>query len=150
MAGRLVEPGMRRTLLPLMAIAVLLGSGACADQTDTGTAAPSGPTTPTETIPTGALALCQRALPDRDVVSGTWTTVGDLRTWGYGGPVQKRPLATAFPGAAADARAAWCWTRQAADDYTAWGVPAPDGTPVQAIDLMGPMNTNPSGPPVIP
>lgn len=141
---------MRRTALPLIAIAVLAAVGACAP-----TSGPGGTVAPTapiggSTTPTSVLALCRRALLDRDVVSGTWTTVGDLRTWGYGGPVQKRPLATAFPGPGDDAPAAWCWTRQAAGNYTAWGVLAPDGPAVRAINVIGPTSTTPSGPPRIP
>lgn len=139
---------MRRTVLPLVAIAVLAAAGACAGRS--GTAGPTAPSSPTTTSPTSALALCQRALPDRDVVSGTWTNVGDLRTWGYGGPVQHRPLATAFPGPGDDAPAAWCWSRQAADNYTAWGVLAPDGPAIRAVNLIGPMSGTPSGPPRIP
>ena len=139
---------MRRYLLPFIAMAALFAVGGCAHPVVTGTAPLLTPSSPPAT-PSSALALCQHALPGRDVVSGTWTTVDDLRTWGYGGPVQKRPLATAFPGVAADAQAAWCWTRQAADDYTAWGVPT-DGAAVKAINLMGPVTTTPSGRPSIP
>jgi hypothetical protein len=98
---------------------------------------------------TDPLVLCRQALPDRDVVSGTWTTVGDLRTWGYGGPMQKRPLGNVFPPSAPTEPAGWCWTREAIDSYTAWGVHAPDAAE-RAITVIGPTDVIPTGPPVIP
>jgi hypothetical protein len=98
---------------------------------------------------TDPLVVCRQALPDRDVVSGAWTTVGDLRTWGYGGPVQKRPLGNVFPPSAPTEPSAWCWTREAVDSYTAWGVHAPDAAE-RAITVIGPTDVIPTGPPVIP
>ena len=101
------------------------------------------------TSPADALALCRQALPGRDVVSGTWATVGDLRSWGYGGPVQKQPLLNVFQGAAPTDQAAWCWTKNAPDSFTAWGVKAPNGAQL-AITMNGPTSTIPSGAPLIP
>jgi hypothetical protein len=96
-----------------------------------------------------ALSACRVALPGHDVVSGAWTTVGALRTWGYGGPKPTRPLRNAFPAAKPTEPAAWCWTKEAADRYTAWGVHAPGGA-LRAITVTGPTTTTPSGEPRIP
>src|SRR5262245_47590479 len=125
--------GMKR--LALAAIAILVGLGGCAGDANARTQ-PTGPAQ-TEPVQKGppptqgttmidALALCLRALPDRHVVSAAWTTVGDLRAWGHGGPVQQHPLSRAFPNAAPEERAAWCWTREAVDNVTAWGVHGSD------------------------
>ena len=94
-------------------------------------------------------ALCRQALPDRDVVSATVTTVGNLRAWGYGGPVQKHPLGNVFPSAAPSDPAVWCWTRDAVDSYTAWGAHAPDAAG-RAITVIGPTDQIPVGAPVVP
>lgn len=75
----------------------------------------------------GALAVCRQELRGRDVVSGTWTTVGALRDWGHGGPVATQPLAHVFPTASAADQAAWCWTKDAPQTYTMWGARAQDG-----------------------
>jgi len=96
-----------------------------------------------------AFALCRQALPGRDVVSGTWTTVGDLRSYGYSGPVARHPLAGAFPSAAPSDQAAWCWTKDAPDSYTAWGARTP-GDVRRALTVNGPTDTTPSGPPIVP
>jgi hypothetical protein len=142
--------------LALVAGAVLVALSGCAGAADT-------PTQPVQTQPvpvqkgppptlgtaTDAFALCLRALPDRHVVSAEWTTVGDLRAWGHGGPVQQRPLSKAFPGAAPEEPAVWCWTQEAADSVTAWGVHGSDPAE-RAIGIVGPTGTIPSGPPVIP
>jgi hypothetical protein len=103
-----------------------------------------------------ALVLCRDALPRRQVVSGAWTTVDNLRGWGYGGPVQQHPLSGAFPSAAPSDQAAWCWTRDAPGTYTAWAVRAPDGARhAMTISQIGatdstPTETMPSGPPIVP
>jgi hypothetical protein len=107
------------------------------------------PAEPPTTSPTDAFALCRQVLPGRDVVSGTWTTVGDLRGYGYSGPVARHPLADAFPMAAPSDEAAWCWTKNAPDSYTAWGARTPDGAR-QALTVDGPTETTPAGPPLVP
>ena len=132
-------------------LAVLVGLGACARDSDT--SAGTGPIVSTDlstpATTTDPLVLCRQALPDRVVVSATRTSVGDLRSWGFSGPVQKRPLANVFPSAASSDPAAWCWTRAAVDSYTAWGVHASD-TPRRAITATGPTDVVPAGPPLIP
>jgi hypothetical protein len=110
---------------------------------------PTATATTSTSTPTTALALCRDALAGRDVVSGTWATVGDLRSWGYGGPVPTRPLRDVFAAAAPTDPAAWCWTKDAPDSYTAWGVRAHDA-PQHAITVVGPTAVTPSGPPRIP
>jgi hypothetical protein len=143
---------MRRRAAVILSLAILFAATACAQGVPEAPGAPSspvGPARPPTTGPADALALCRRALPDSDVVSGTWTTVGSLREWGYGGPVQQRPLADAFAGTAAAQAAVWCWTREAADSYTAWGVLGPGSTD-RAITVNGPTRQTPSGPPIIP
>jgi hypothetical protein len=136
---------MRRLAVASAVLAVLVGLGGCAHNSDANT----GSRPAVSATAADPLTLCRQALPDRDVVSAEWTTVGDLRTWGYGGPVQQHPMGTAFPASGADDRAIWCWTREAADSYTAWGVHPPDGA-ARAIGIMGPTEMTPSGPPVIP
>jgi hypothetical protein len=133
---------MRWTGLAVLALAL----GGCAAAPGSGPTAP--PTTAPPTVVDDALAACRLALPGQDVVSATESTVDSLRAWGYGGPVAKHPLANAFPSAAPTDDAMWCWTRQAADDYVAWGVWGT--TAVRAIGLVGPTTTIPSGPPIIP
>jgi hypothetical protein len=60
-----------------------------------------------------------------------------------------RPLRNAFPASAPADLAAWCWTKDAPDRYTAWGVTATD-PPERAITVAGPTPVTPSGPPVVP
>jgi hypothetical protein len=119
---------------------------------------PSGASSPWAPLATSAaaLVLCRDALPSRQVVSGAWTTVDALRGWGYGGPVQNRPLSDAFPSAVPSDQAAWCWTRDAPHTYTAWAVRAPDGAVhAMTISEIGatdstPTEPTPSGPPLVP
>ena len=89
------------------------------------------------------------ALLNREVVSGVRTTVGDLRNWAYGGRVQQHPLRDLFPSSSSTAPAVWCWTKESADSFTAWGVHEHDAA-VPAITATGPTNEIPAGPPVIP
>jgi hypothetical protein len=100
-------------------------------------------------LPTTALRLCRQALPSRDVVSGTWTTVRGLRSWGQSGPVHKWPAGDVFASASPGDLAAWCWTRDAPDSYSAWGVRPPD-PPQRAVTVTGPNAVTPSGLPAIP
>jgi hypothetical protein len=95
------------------------------------------------------LALCRQELPGRDVVSGTWTTVGALRSWGYANPKPVVPLAHVFPSAAGDDQAAWCWTKDAPRTYTVWGARA-QGRAQRATTQTGPTDDTPSGPPLKP
>ena len=140
---------MKKLAVASAVSALLIGLGACARDSDAGT----GPTVSTDlstpATATDSLVLCRQALPDRMVVSATRTSVGDLRTWGFSGPVQKRPLANVFPSAASSDPAAWCWTREAVDSYTAWGVHAPE-TAQRAVTVHGPTDVIPAGPPLIP
>jgi hypothetical protein len=141
------------------ALVPLLAAASCASATGAtqGGSVGNGPTQVSQvqssstvtTPPTDALALCRQALSGRDVVSGTWATVADLRDWGYGGPVLKQPMIDAFPGAAPTDQAAWCWTKNAPDSFTAWGVRASDAVQL-AITVNGPTSTIPSGEPRIP
>jgi len=141
------------------ALVPLLAAASCASATGVaqGGSVGNGPTQVSQvqssstaaTPPTDALALCRQALPGRDVVSGTWATVADLRNWGYGGPVQKQPLLNAFQGAAPTDQAAWCWTKGGQDSFTAWGVAAPNAARL-AITVNGPNSAVPSGEPRIP
>ncbi len=119
-------------LIPLLVVV------SCAAQT---TATP--PTAP------DALTACRQAMPKLDVVSGTWTSVADLRGWGVGGPVARHPLSGAFPNARPTDQAAWCWTRDLPDSYTAWGV-RPPGESERALGVSGPSMPIPSGPPLVP
>lgn len=128
---------------------VLVGLGACARDSSAGTGSTVSTDLSTPATTTDPLVLCRQALPDRVVVSATRTSVGDLRSWGFSGPVQKRPLANVFPSAASSDPAAWCWTRAAVDSYTVWGVHASD-TPRRAITATGPTDVVPAGPPLIP
>jgi len=138
---------MKNLAVASAVLAVLVGLGACAHDSDTN--AGTGPTVSTDVstpaTTTDSLVLCRQALPDRVVVSATRTSVGDLRTWGYSGPVQKRPLANVFPSAASSDPAAWCWTKEAVDSYTAWGVHGLD-TAQRAITARGPTDVIPAGP----
>jgi len=138
---------MKRLAAASAILAVLVALAGCAG--DRNTSSGTGSDASTQATPTDAIVLCRQALPDRDVVSGIWTTVGDLRTWGYGGPVQKRPMGDAFVPSAPTEPAAWCWTREAVDSYTAWGVHVPDAA-ARAITVTGPTDVIPTGPPVIP
>jgi hypothetical protein len=138
---------MERLAVASAVLVVLVGFGGCARDGDTNPGTGPGAVTPATTI--DSLALCRQALPARDVVSATPTTVGDLRTWGYSGPVQQRPLLNVFPSSASSEPAAWCWTREAVDSYAAWGAHATDAAE-HAITLHGPTNLTPSGPPIIP
>jgi hypothetical protein len=134
---------MRRVIRSATTIAALVATASCA-----ATVTPAATIT-TPPPATTALALCRQALASRDVVSGTWTTVSDLRSWGYSGPVQQRPLRDVFASAAPTDPAAWCWTKDAPDSYTAWGV-RPNDTPQHAITVTGPTTVTPTGRPVIP
>jgi hypothetical protein len=120
---------VRRVVLSATTIAALIATASCTAVTTSAGGARPGRSSATIGVagattrppPTTALSLCRQALPRRDVVSGTWTTVSDLRSWGYSGPVQKRPLRDVFPSASPAGLAAWCWTKDAPDSYTAWG-----------------------------
>jgi hypothetical protein len=140
-----------RLALATVSLAALAAVAGCGQPVKTGTTPPPTitPSVTATVVPHDALDLCKQALPGRDVVSGSATTVGALRDWGYGGPVAHHPLATVFATAAPTATAAWCWTKEAADSYTAWGVLAP-GSVAQAINITGPIDQPPSGAPVIP
>jgi hypothetical protein len=140
---------MKRPAIRVAVLVLLIGLGGCAAPRGSSTGPGAGPDTTTPATPTDPLVLCRQALPDRNLVSGTWTTVGDLRTWGYGGPTQTHPLADVFPALGPAAPAAWCWTREAADTYTAWGVQSPDHAE-RALTVVGPTKETPAGPPVIP
>jgi hypothetical protein len=141
---------MKRVAVSMAMLAVLAAGSSCASAvTPAVLGRPSRPpVVPVPPTPT-ALALCRQVLPGRDVVSGTWTTVGDLRTWGYSGPVQRRPLQAVFANASPADQAAWCWTKNSADSYTAWGARAND-EPQRAITVIGPTTVTPSGSPRIP
>ncbi len=128
---------------PVVVAAVLAG---CAAAPAALPAAPSaGPS---------AQSLCRDALPGHHVVSGTWTTVGAVRTWIRGGVQQQKdlyPLARAFPSAAPLGPAAWCWTRDEPDTDVAWAV-LPQAPPVHAISITcqgcGASRPTPSGAPL--
>ena len=64
-------------------------------------------------------------------------------------PVQKHPLSGTFASASTTDPAAWCWTKDAPDSYTAWGVRAGDKAQ-HAITVVGPTTATPSGPPRVP
>ena len=137
---------MRR--LALFAFVPVIAAAACscaASAGAVGIGSAGGSATPTSSG--GALAVCREELPGRDVVSGTWTTVGGLRSWGYGGPVAKRPLADVFPTASAAGQAAWCWTKNAPHVYTMWGARAHDGSQlaIKMTEAGGQADTAPSG-----
>jgi hypothetical protein len=138
---------MKRLAVASAVLALLVGLGGCTRDRDTSPGTGLDASTPATT--TDPLGLCRQALPDRDVISATRTTVGDLRAWGYSGPLQKHPLGNAFPASAPTEPAAWCWTREAVDSYTAWGVHAPD-LAERAITVTGPTDEIPAGPPIIP
>src|SRR5262249_49471691 len=141
---------MKRLAIASAVVAVVVGMGACArDDSPDVARGPSASSPSTTSASTDTLGLCRRALPGREGVSATPTTVGDLRTRGYGGPVQKHPLGNVFPASAPGEPAAWCWTRQAVDSYTAWGVHVPDAAE-RAITVIGPTDVVPAGRPVIP
>jgi hypothetical protein len=138
------------TVVPVLVLVVMTACSSGTTPNSSGTTArpPTGhPSPPGQG--SDALAFCRLALPGQDVVSGTWTTVGDLRAYGFSGPVRRTPLATAYPSAPASDRAAWCWTRDTPDSYTAWGARAPDDAQ-RAVTVNGPTDTTPSGPPIIP
>ncbi len=138
---------MRRVGMLVAISAALVAVSSCAKPNGLSTEKGS----PDATTPSGSdpSALCRRALPGHLVVSATWTTVGEVRSWGYGGPVQKRPLSAAFASAAPGDQAAWCWTRESRESYTAWAVRAPADA-VRAITVNGPTEVTPAGPPRIP
>jgi hypothetical protein len=134
----------RSTTLALAAFIPLMATGSCAAAT-----APDRAGHSTAAASSGdALTVCRQALPSLHVVSGTWTTVGELRSWGYG-PMDRHPLADAFPSAGPADQAAWCWTIDAPDSYTAWGVRTPHGAQ-RAMTVTGPTKNIPSGAPVVP
>ena len=139
---------MKKLAVASAVLALLIGLEACARDSDAGT----GPTVSTDlsTPATATDCLCSAGRLCRPVVvSATRTSAGDLRTWGYSSPVQKRPLANVFPSAASSDPAAWCWTREAVDSYAAWGVHAPE-TAQRAATVNGPTDMIPAGPPLIP
>ena len=138
---------MKRLALASAILATLVGCGGHARDGDANSG--TGPSRSTSAATTDPLVQCRLALPGRDVVSATRTTVGDLRAWGYGGPVQKHPLGSVFPSAAPSEPAIWCWTRDATDSYTAWGAHARDAAG-RAITVIGPTDQVPVGPPKIP
>jgi hypothetical protein len=148
---------VRRVVLSATTIAALIATASCAAVTTPADGGRPGRTSATTGVadtttpppPTTALSLCRLALPSRDAVSGTWTTVSGLRSWGFSGPVQKRPLRDVFPSASPADLAVWCWTKDARDRYTAWGV-RPQDPPQHAITVTGPTTVTPSGPPRIP
>jgi hypothetical protein len=135
-------------LLGAITLTMVIAVTSCATNAKSGLGGTGLPSTDHST-PADAFALCRQAFPGREVVSGTWTTVRDLRRYGYGGPVARHPLADAFPSAAPSDQAAWCWTKDAPDSYTAWGARAPDDIR-RALTVSGPTNRTPSGPPIVP
>lgn len=84
-----------------------------------------------------ALVLCRAALPDRVLLGWTAATVGELRAYGYSGPVAHVPLRAAFPGVATRAPAAWCWLRAGQKSGSLWGA-VPGHGAVRAITVTGP------------
>ena len=148
---------MKRVVLPATTIAALIATASCTAVTTPASGGRPGRSSATTDVaaattpppPTTALNLCRQALPSRHVVSGTWTTVSGLRSWGVSGPVQKRPLRDVFPSASLSDLAAWCWTKDASDSYSAWGV-RPQDRPQRAITVNGPTTVTPSGAPRIP
>jgi anaerobic selenocysteine-containing dehydrogenase len=94
------------------------------------------------------MQACRAALPGEHVVSAQRTTVGAVRTWGYGGPIQHRPLRTAFAAAPAPDQALWCWTRESARRVTAYAVH--HGYAARAISVVGPGGGTPRGAPLVP
>ena len=77
---------MRRVVLSATTIAALIATASCTAVTAPASGGRPGRSsatigvaaTTTPPPPTTALSLCRQALPGRDVVSGTWTTVGGL------------------------------------------------------------------------
>jgi hypothetical protein len=140
---------MKRLSASLAAITVVVATAAC-------TSAPasrgqsSGPSTTTASARAAtALDLCRHVLVGRHVVSGSWTTVGDLRSYGYGPPPQHQPMRDGFGTASDTDSAVWCWTVEWPDSYTAWGV-RPQGEAMRAVGVTGPAMGVPSGRPTIP
>lgn len=148
---------MRRVVLTATTIAALIAMASCAAATtpasggrpDRSSATTDMAAATTPRLPTTALSLCRQALPSRDVVSGAWTTVSRVRSWGDSGPVHKWPAGEVFPSASPGNLAAWCWTTDAPDRYTAWGV-RPHDPPQRAVTVIGPNTVTPSGLPAIP
>lgn len=103
------------------------------------------PSTTRSTPPQSALppdaslaeALCRAALPNRAVVAWGDAHVGELRGYGYSGPVPHRPLRAAFPGVPAARRAAWCSVRDSTDTISVWGA-TPGNAAQRAITVTGP------------
>lgn len=133
---RLIAMTHMRRLALFAFVPVLVAAAACSGAASAGGGAAGG-----------ALAVCREELPGHDVVSGTWTTVGALRSWESGGPIARQPLAHVFPKASAADQAAWCWTKNAPHVYTMWGARAHDGS--QLVGKMteggGQADTPPSG-----
>lgn len=103
--------------------------------------------------------ICLSALPGKQVVSATQTTVGAIRAHTIGPPSggsPDAPAAHAFPGLPANSPAAWCWTTTPAagpaaggSDFEAWG--ATRGEAVAFVGLVNPPGPGvPSGPPSFP
>ena len=59
-----------------------------------------------------AFNLCQEAFADKEIISWSDTTVGELRSWSHGGPTPVLPFKDSFPNHDNKEPAAWCLVRQ--------------------------------------
>ncbi len=112
--------------------------------TSCGASATVGPTAESPSTSVDAEAICRLALPDAHVIAWARATVGRLRAYQYGGPVAHRPLAAAFPHAAAAAAAAWCFTVPTSRTVAMWAA-LPGAAPLRAIQVSGPIDRQPAG-----
>ena len=140
---------MKRLSASLAAIAVIVATASCTSA-PAGRGQSSGPSATTAGArAVTALELCRRVLVGRHVVSGSWTTVGELRSYGYGPPPQHQPMQDGFGSASDTDSAVWCWTQDGLQTYTAWGA-LPQGELLRAVGVTGPGMGIPSGRPTIP
>ena len=113
-------------------------------------AAPSPASSTAHTDPAEAAArlLCERALQGSEVLSGTPTTVGEIRGWRIGPGVQMAE--NSFKGLPDDTAGAWCWTREGPSSYRSFGVALPTREAVAFMTMRDDSGTPPSGPPRAP
>jgi hypothetical protein len=89
--------------------------------------------------------VCLRTFLRHRVLGWESTTVAQLRSYQFGGPIAHRPLQHAFPGSARTRLAAWCLLRDGPNTASLWGTLA-SGRRQHAITISGPGAADYRGP----
>jgi hypothetical protein len=105
----------------------------------TSSAAPGHPSSTAATsVPTGTpKQLCRNALGRAVLLDWAPGTVAQFRTYQYGGPTAKVPLAHAFSRLPGSTSGAWCGTKEGPKSTHWWAV-VPGHEPASLIILSGP------------